>query len=176
MTGATATANRSAAKSVLARAGTTVEWLLGLVLIGIVLLNVANATGRYLFSSAINGADEAMVFVMIFLVMAGAVLAMARRSHIGIDLLPSWLGGRRLTLLYALHDLVALCATGFAAWASWHFVSRLSRLGTKSMMLGIPMTIPHAMLLLGFGGMAAISLVLLVRGLWRLSTRSGDAP
>ena len=168
MAGATATRDRSASRTTLARAGTAVEWVLGMTLIGVVVLNVANATGRYLFSAAINGADEAMVFVMIFVVMTGAVLALARRSHIGVDLLPTWLTGRRLRALYVLHDLVALGATAFAAWASWGFVTRLARLGTTSMMLGIPMTIPHTVVLLGFAGMAAVSVVLLVRDLGAL--------
>lgn len=148
---------------VAARAGTIVEWTMGLLLIGVVAVNVVNAGGRYLLSYTVTGADELMVYALIFVVMTGAVLALARRQHINVNLLPSYAAGRWRYALFILQDLVALAATAYAAKASWVFVQRIARLDTKSMALGIPMTIPHSAVLAGFAGMAIVALVCLFR-------------
>lgn len=83
---------------VLNTVGATFRKLLGLLLIAMVLLNVANAAGRYLFGSSIEGSDELLVFAMVWLVFLGAVLATARRGHLGFDVLERLLppGPRRL--------------------------------------------------------------------------------
>lgn len=145
------------------RLGGAVETVLGLVLIAIVLINVANAAGRYLLQAAITGTDEVMVFAMVFIVVVGAVLALVRRAHIAIDLLPTYATARLKVALYCFHDLVTLAATAYAAHASWIYVGKIARLGTKSMTLGIPMVIPHGALLLGFSAMALVAAVYLVR-------------
>lgn len=137
--------------------GSIAEWVLGLVLIGAVLVNVVNASGRYLFSVAFTGADELMVFTMIFVVMAGAVLALAGRRHINISLIPSYATGRARHALHIVHDLVALGATSYVTYASWSFVTRIGALGTKSMTLGVPMTVPHSAILLGFAAMTLVA-------------------
>lgn len=145
------------------RVGIVVERALGILLIAVVAINIVNATGRYLLSYAFTGADEVMVFVMIYVVMGGAVLSLVQRKHINVNLLPSYTHGRARHALHAIHDLVALCASLFAVHASWLFVAKIGRLGTGSMTLGIPMIIPHAAVLLGFGAMTVVALVALAR-------------
>lgn len=167
MTGSAEHANalepRAAPVGLVARIGTIAERGLGALLIGVVAVNVVGASGRYFFSYGILGADELMVYVMILVVMGGAVLALARRQHISINLLPSYAHGRRRIALYVVHDLVALVATAYVARASWFFVERIGRLGTESMALGLPMTIPHSAVFAGFAGMAIVALVCLAR-------------
>ncbi|MEW5421696.1 TRAP transporter small permease [Amorphus sp. 3PC139-8] len=145
------------------RLGGIVETVLGLVLIAIVLINVANAAGRYLLQAAITGTDELMVFAMVFIVVAGAVLALVRRAHIAIDLLPTYANARLRVAIYCFHDLVTLAATAYAAHASWIYVQKIARLGTESMTLGIPMVFPHGALFLGFCAMAVVAGIYLVR-------------
>ncbi|MFC3226783.1 TRAP transporter small permease [Marinibaculum pumilum] len=152
-----------------------VRGLLGIVLLAMVLLNVANAAGRYLFAASITGADEILVFAMIFLVILGAVLALALRSHIALELLPSHLKGRSASALFVLHDLATLCIAGFAADASWQFVQRIAAINPRSMALGLPMAIPHAALLAGLAGLAALALFLLVRDLRALLRAGAEA-
>ena len=53
--------------------------LLGLVLLAMVALNVANAAGRHVLQRSILGADEILVFAMAWLVFGlGAALALLR--------------------------------------------------------------------------------------------------
>ena len=139
------------------------ETLLGLLLICVVLINVVNSTSRHLLSVSIIGADELMVFIVIFVVMAGSIYALANRRHIAIDLLPSILSGRSLIILRIIQGVVILGATWFAALASWNFVGKISQIGTVSMGLGVPMVIPHSAVFLGFTGMALVATVLLYR-------------
>jgi len=155
--------------------GSALETLLGLVLIAVVLINVANAAGRYLFRTSLTGTDEVMVFSMVFVVVIGAVLALARRTHIAIDLLPTYASPRVKRAIFVIHDVVTLAATTYAALASWTFVSRLTRIGTTSMTLGIPMTIPHGVLLFGFAAMAVVSFAYLLRDGFLLLTGADAA-
>src|SRR5438445_12084050 len=61
--------------------------LLGTLLIGMVLLNVANAVCRYLFSVVLIGADELLVFAMIWMVMIRMCLVTLDRRHVPLDFL-----------------------------------------------------------------------------------------
>ncbi len=137
--------------------------LLGLGLILVVGVNVANATARYLLGMAPLGADELMVFIVIWTVMIAAVASLVARSHINVNLLPLYSGGRVRHLLHVIHDAAALVACGYATYASWLFIGRISRLGVRSMGLGLPMTIPHTALLAGFGAMTAVAVFMLLR-------------
>lgn len=147
-------------------AGAVVGWVhtaLGLVLLVVVFVNVANATGRYVFGVAPVGADEFMVYAVIWSVMVAAVLSLFLRSHINVNLLPSYAKGRFRHLLHIVQDLAAVVTCGYATYASWLFISRIARIGVTSMGLGLPMTVPHAALLVGFAGLTLAGLVMLVR-------------
>lgn len=147
---------------------------LGLGLIAMVALNVFNAAGRYAGAATLTGADEALVYGMIWIVMVGAILAGRAREHLSIDLLPAGLGGAAPAALRLFTDLATLAVCAFVAWHSWSFIGRISAIGQKSMGLGIPMIVPHAAILVGFSGMAAVALVLLLADISALSGR-GDA-
>ena len=137
--------------------------LLGTVLIAMVAINVVNATGRYAGFRLPAGLDELLVYMMIWIVMAGAVLALLQREHLAIDLLPQAMRTQARCWLVLLGDVVVLAVSVTVARQSWAFIERIDRLGQTSMGLGIPMTWPHAAVLAGFGGMSAVALLLIVR-------------
>ncbi len=139
--------------------GKWVRNLLGLVLLAMVLLNVVNAAGRYLFGLAVHGSDEILVFAMVWLVFLGAALVSLEGRHLGFDLLHRYLppGGQR-----ALHVIICLgtaLLTGYAAWQSWQVVAKLARIGKQSMATEIPMALPHVAVPLSLGLICLISLV-----------------
>src|SRR5258708_36511038 len=68
--------------------------LLGTLLISMVLLNVATAVCRYLFSVVLIGADELLVFAMIWMVMIGMILGTFDPRHSALDFLPTRLPPR----------------------------------------------------------------------------------
>lgn len=136
------------------------ESLLGLCLIAMVVLNVANALGRYAGGPVLTGADELLVFAMIWIVMLGAVLATRERTHLTIDLLPATLRPKATRRLRIATTCVMAVVAGVTAWHSWGFVGRIGALGQTSMGLGLPMTVPHLAIFLGFAGIAAVAAVL----------------
>lgn len=143
---------------------------LGLGLIALVLINVANAMGRYTGAFSLTGADELLVYSMIWIVMLGAILAARERSHLSINLLSQSLNGRAAALLQVIIDVITIVASGFIAFQSFSFIERIAVIGQTSMALGVPMTIPHAAVFVGFVGIAAVTSVLLAADLSRLLT------
>lgn len=137
--------------------------LLGLILLFVVGVNVVNATSRYLFGISPVGADELMVYMVIWAVMIAAILSLILRSHINVNLLPLYSKGRVRHMLHVIHDAAAVLACGYATYASWLFIGRISKLGVTSMGLGLPMTVPHAALLIGFAGLTVTGAIMLVR-------------
>ena len=146
-----------------------VRTLLGIVLLGMVALNVANAVGRYTFGAVFIGADELLVFALVWIVMLGTLLVTAEQSHIALDFIANRAGPRTFMLLKLLQNCVIAGATGYAAWQSLAFVQRVSALGQTSMAMGIPMLIPHSALVVGFGGTAFIAAMLAVKDVLALS-------
>ncbi|SFU19451.1 TRAP transporter small permease [Sedimentitalea nanhaiensis] len=142
---------------------------LGVGLIAMVVINVLNAVGRYSGTISLVGADELLVYGMIWIVMLGAILAARDRDHLSIDLLPSGLSGTAATALQLVIDLVTLIVAGFVAWHSASFIERIAMIGQTSMGLGIPMTLPHAAIFVGFAGIAAVTAVLLASDLSKLT-------
>lgn len=137
--------------------------LLGVVLVLMVAVNVANALGRYTAGITFVGADELIVYAMIWIVMTGMVIVAAEGRHLALDVLPDRLGGtaKMAHSLFCHAAMAAACA--YAAFQSYAFVARVGRVGQLSMALGIPMTIPHAALLSGFSLTALVAAALCVR-------------
>lgn len=155
----------------LTRALTTV---LGLGLIGMVVVNVANAIGRYGDFTTLIGADELLVFSMIWIVMLGAIVATRQRAHLSIDLLPASLAPRAARLLRAATGAVMAGVAGFVAWQSWAFIERIGALGQTSMGLGVPMVVPHAAIFVGFAGIGVVAGILTLGDLLCADRKDGE--
>jgi TRAP-type transport system small permease protein len=151
--------------------GRGVRVLLGLVLLAMVLLNVANAVGRRAFGTVLIGADEVLVFSMVWLVMIGMLLIAVERSHISLDFLPARAKPRTRLILAIVQHAVMAAACAYAAFQSLAYVQRIAALGQTSMSLGMPMSIPHTALIVGLAGTAVIGVVLVVSDLVELAQR-----
>jgi TRAP-type C4-dicarboxylate transport system permease small subunit len=64
-----------------------VEALMAIDLALIVILVFSNVVGRYGFGSGFAGAEEVSRLLFVWLVFLGAVLALRRRAHLGVELL-----------------------------------------------------------------------------------------
>ena len=147
--------------------------LLGLCLIAMVLINVANAIGRYSGLFALVGADELLVYSMIWVVMLGAILAARNRDHLSINLLPSATSGRVASALQIVIDIATVAVSVFIAWHSFVFIGRIASLNQSSMGLGIPMVIPHSAIFVGFAGIAAVTAFLTIVDIVRFTNSKG---
>ena len=135
--------------------------MLGMLLLGMVALNVASAMCRYIFGIVFVGADELLVFAMIWMVMVGMILATVDRRHIALDFLITRARPRQRAALTILHHAVLTGACAYAAIYCWAFVARVAAVGQTSMALGVPMAIPHFALVVGFAGTTIASALLL---------------
>src|SRR5260221_777052 len=99
--------------------------LLGTLLIGMMLLNVANAVCRYLFSVGLIGADELLVFAMIWMVMICMILVTIDRRHIALDFLANRLTPRPLIALTMFHYLLIALGAASPSVNSLSFAPRV---------------------------------------------------
>ncbi|MEQ8654106.1 MAG: TRAP transporter small permease [Kiloniellales bacterium] len=142
--------------------------LLGLLLLALVALNVVNAAGRYLFGRSLPGADEILLYGMIWLVFLGMIQVTAKRRHLQLDLLERWLPGRGKLLQRLLVDLLIAILCGYLASQSMLVVERLGSIGQTSMAAGLPMAWVHGGLLVGLGATAFTAGLQAILGVLRL--------
>jgi TRAP-type C4-dicarboxylate transport system permease small subunit len=126
----------------------------------IVGINGANVFIRYVFSTAWSWAEEAMLFLMVLMVFAGAVAATWRGAHLQLDILLERLPlpWRRATIVLAAALSVAVL--GVLSASSYQVVSLLYRFGQKSAALEFPMWIAQGCVSAGF---VLIALMIVLR-------------
>ena len=146
-----------------------VRAVLGLLLLGMVVLNVTSAMCRYIFGIVFVGADELLVFAMIWMVMVGMIVVTASRSHIALDFLVTRVAPRQRVMLSAAHNIVVTGACAYATVYCWSFVMRVAAIGQTSMALELPMAVPHFALVVGFGGTTIASALLLASDIAKLA-------
>lgn len=141
-----------------------VRVLVGTLFIAGLLLNFANVVGRYGFSAPVNWAEEVIIFLMIGFVFLGVVQVSWERTHLRMDivlqLLPPW--AQRVADFLGL--VVELVVYAVAIYASFQVATMQVQLGQRSVVAEIPMVVPHAAVLAGFGLSALVVL-------WRLWAR-----
>jgi C4-dicarboxylate transporter DctQ subunit len=119
-------------------------WLAAAALLVIVALNGLNIVLRYFFAAAFSWAEEAMLFLMIFSVYAGAVSVAWYQAHIRIDAVinmapPAY---RR-----ALNIVSTLVLAGFlipVVLASYRVTGMLFEFDQRSDAMHLPIWIPQA--------------------------------
>jgi TRAP-type transport system small permease protein len=130
------------------------EWLFGLVFMGVVVLNFASAAGRYVLGLPIIGADEVQVYTMVWLIFMGAAIVGLRRLHLRMDVLVAHWDQRRALWRNALEALLTAATCGAVAWVSFGFAWHIHGMEQLSDAASIPMWIPHLSAGMGFGLMA----------------------
>lgn len=64
----------------------TVEWLMALALAVMVVMVFGNVVLRYVFNSGIAAAEEIARLMFVWLIFLGAILALRRHAHLGVEL------------------------------------------------------------------------------------------
>jgi TRAP-type C4-dicarboxylate transport system permease small subunit len=136
-----------------------VVWALGAVLMLAVALNLANVIGRYVFGTAIQGADEIQVFVMVWMTFLGVVAVTWREQHLRMDVLVGFLPRRLQTILRIVETALLAGLAGFVVVQSGRYVALMIKVGRTSEAGEIPMAIPHAAVTIGFALVLLLSLV-----------------
>ena len=137
-------------RTTVSRVMTVPRVVIGTLLLFSIALNFANVIGRYIFFSPILWAEEVMIFIMVWCVFMGAILVSWDGRHLKMDLVSSNLNTPLKQWVNGFSVMVFLVVCGFVVVQSYKAVSLFTRLGQESTVAGIPMTIPHSALLIGF--------------------------
>jgi TRAP-type C4-dicarboxylate transport system permease small subunit len=124
---------------------------IGLILLAAITINFANIVGRYFFHAPLPWAEEILSFLVIWGVGLGACAVTYERRHLVMDLFSATFAPRLALVI----DLAILAATvgfcGFAAWQAFRIVVIMAGNGQVSITAQVPMTIPYAAFVAGFG-------------------------
>jgi TRAP-type transport system small permease protein len=156
-------------KYLVPRVERTVEWLMALALALMVVLVFANVLMRYGFHSGFAGAEELARLLFVWLIFLGAILALRRRSHLGVELvqakLPPW---ARRGCAVVSHVLIL-----YGLWLFLDGSWTQTRIGmhTYSTVLRYPTAFMAAS-----GLVCSASMIVIVgANLWRILTNHPDA-
>ena len=136
---------------------------LALAFVGAVALNFVNVVGRYVFATAILGADEVQVFIMVWMTFAGAAIVTWRNQHLRMDVLFDLLPARARRWIRLVEVVLMAVIAGFVVVQSVRFAALMVSVDRRSEAANIPMVIPHSAVVLGFTLMALLALVRLAR-------------
>lgn len=125
--------------------------LIAALILASIALNFANVIGRYVFLSPIVWAEEAMIFIMVWCVFIGAVLVTWDGRHLRMDLFATMIPSPWREAVNAVAVVAFLLTAGLVVVQSWQAVMLFANLGQVSNTARIPMVVPHAALLVGFG-------------------------
>jgi TRAP-type C4-dicarboxylate transport system permease small subunit len=84
------------------------NFLIGLLMTGMVLVVFSNVIFRYFLNAALAWSDEVSRFMLIWLVFLGAVIAYMRNDHLGLDILLKYLPPVASRWLVVLADFLVL--------------------------------------------------------------------
>jgi TRAP-type C4-dicarboxylate transport system permease small subunit len=142
------------------RVARVIELTLALAFILAILLNFSNVVGRYLFGVSLLGSDEVQVFIMVGMTFLGAAIVTRRNQHLRMDVLLQFMPAPVRAVLRLAEQLLLATLACFVLTQSYFYARQIFRIGRTSDMTGIPMWIPHGMVVLGFG-------LILVIAVWR---------
>lgn len=143
-----------------------VRVLLGVLMLAAIAINFVNVIARRLFDEPIMWNEEALIYIIVWMVFMGAVLVSWDGRHLRMDLLSSSLKGGwgKVVNAFAVAILIALC--GYVIVHSYGVIAIFARTGQVSIAAEIPMTLPHAAILIGF---VLILVGVLIRLRWHVA-------
>lgn len=132
----------------------------GAALLCIMVICGANVVARYFFHQAFSWAEEAMVFLMIFVIFSASTAVTWKGAHMHLDMLVRQFPKSVRATINILMTLFSAGLLFVLAWNSYGVVSRLFRFGQRSEALHAPMWIPQSFLLIG---VVLIALMMILR-------------
>ena len=119
-------------------------WAGAAALLAIVALNAVNIALRYFFRSPLSWAEEAMLYLMIFGVYAGAISVAWQQAHIRIDAILDFAPPGRRKFLEIVSTLVLAGVLVPVVLASFRVVNLLFEFDQRSDALQLPMWIAQS--------------------------------
>ncbi|MGR7995106.1 MULTISPECIES: TRAP transporter small permease [unclassified Xanthobacter] len=118
-------------------------------LLCIVLICGVNVVGRYVFSHAFSWAEEAMIYLMVFVIFSSSAAVTWRGVHMHLDMLVKRLPAQLRAAVATFITFFSVTLLLVLAWNSFFVVSKLFRFNQRSDALELPMWIPQSFLMVG---------------------------
>jgi TRAP-type C4-dicarboxylate transport system permease small subunit len=128
------------------------------VMVGLMLLTVADVVLRSLFRAPILGSFELTEFALVVMAFLAIPWAAVKKANVRVDLLVSSLTPKMQAVFDSVTCFMALVVTAFCAWYTVPQALYIWRLGTESDMLRIPVYPFYFLVAFGF---FLLSLILL---------------
>lgn len=146
-----------------------VEWLMALALAVMVVLIFTNVVLRYGFGSGLAWAEEVSRLMFVWLIFLGAILALRRHAHLGVELVQARLPRPWRRACAIVSHLLMLYGLVLFLYGSW--TQTLIGMGTYSTVLRFPLSFMASAGLL----CAASMIVIVAANLWRIVVDSPRA-
>jgi TRAP-type C4-dicarboxylate transport system permease small subunit len=124
-------------------------------LFAIMLLTLADVTGRKLLSQSVTGSLELTELLMVAVIFAGLPLVSLRSEHIVFDSLDPYLPRALRRVQQALVDLFCVAALGGIAWLMWLKAGQMGEYGDITAQLKLPLS-PFVYLMSALCGLTAL--------------------
>lgn len=156
-------------KMFLPRLELLVEWLMALALVVMLVLVFGNVVLRYGFGSGIAWTEELSRLMFVWLIFLGAILALRRHAHLGVELVQARLPGWARRSCAVVSHLLMLYGLWLFLCGSW--TQTVIGFTTYSTVLRYPTSF-----MASAGLVCAASMMLIVAAnLWRILARHPDA-
>jgi TRAP-type C4-dicarboxylate transport system permease small subunit len=132
--------------------------IIGVAILASIAINFANIVGRYILLAPIIWAEEIMIYINVWCVFIGCILVTWDGRHLKMDLFSVMLKSPWKQIVNTIAAIGFLLVCVFVVLQSWTVSSMMERLDQRSVVAEIPMVIPHAAVLLGFGAMLVVLL------------------
>jgi C4-dicarboxylate transporter DctQ subunit len=148
---------------------------IGAIILIAIAINFANIVARYVFLAPLDWAEEVLVFLVIGGVCLGASAVTYDNRHLDMDLFAAAFPAKLRAVLEVVKIVALVGFSAFTAANAWTIVAIMAGNGQVSVTAGIPMTVPYAAFVLGFG-LIAVSAVAGAVERWRRGERPLTQP
>lgn len=149
------------------------NWVAGIALVAMVVVNMVNIFGRLFFNSPFRGTYEISEFLGAAIGAFAMGWTMVQGGHVSIDVLVSRLSRRSQAVIDAFVGLLGMAIFSLLTWQTAVFATELMQTGQLSMGLRVP----YYPVVYGVAfGCAVITLVLVIRFLDSLKAETKKWP
>jgi TRAP-type C4-dicarboxylate transport system permease small subunit len=134
----------------------------GTLLCAAIAINFANVIARYFFFEALYWAEEVLIYTILWGVILATATITYQGLHIRMDLFSAMFPPPVRRVVGAFTALLMIATSVYVLIQSYQVIGLFWRSGQVSITSGIPLTIPHIAVPVGFG-LVALAVVVRLR-------------
>ena len=114
--------------------------VLGALIFAMMVITFVDVGGRYLFNAPVSGVYELTTLMLGAVVYLALPLTTLREEHVTISLLSSLFRGRGKRIQHAVLNVLSAAVIGAVSWRLWMQGEKLSGMGERLVILGLPLS------------------------------------